>query len=154
MGPETVRASVILAIAALLASCAAGPGRDAVRPSLPSSGEYLARGIAEFDAADRLRREKSVQPVMGGVFGSTPDHENWLRHLEQAEGDFREILSRFPASPEAPEAQFMLGRINDHPQRNVFDDAVTEYRRTVVRYPGTPAAEKARQRIELIESIR
>jgi hypothetical protein len=146
--------SVLFVFAALLASCATVPGREAVRPSLPSSGEYLARGMAEFDAADSLRQKRSPMPVMGGVFGWPPDHEKWLRHLEQAEDDFRAILDRFPTSPEAPEAQFMLGRINDHPQRNVFDNAVAEYRRTVERYPATPAAEKARKRIELIESIK
>ena len=110
--------------------------------------------MAEFDAADALRRQRSPNPVMGGVFGWPPDHEKWLGHLRQAEADFRAVLDRFPASPEAPEAQYMLGRIDDHPQRNRFDDAVAEYRLTVERYPGSPAAEKARGRIDLIESIR
>lgn len=146
--------SVLLAFAALLASCATVPRREAVRPSLSTSASYLARGMADFDAADRLRRERSPSPAMGGVFGWPADFEEWQRHLAQAEADFRAVLERFPESPEAPEARFMLGRLNDHPQRNQFDDAVLEYRRTLATYPGTPAAEKARKRIDIIESIR
>ncbi len=152
-----VAASVIftlLAVATLLSACASPAPRTGIRPPLPSSGESFARAMAEFEAADRLRLEKSNVPVMGGVSGWPQAHEEWLRHLGQAEADFRAVVDRFPASPEAPEAQFMLGRINDHPQRNLFDDAVAEYRVTAARYPATPAAEKARQRIAVIESIR
>lgn len=93
-------------------------------------------------------------PVMGGVFGLPGDLEKWERHLQRAEDDFWAVLGRFSASPEAPEAQYMLGVIHDHPHRNLFDVALVEYKRTVERYPGSPAAEKARQRIEAIESIR
>jgi hypothetical protein len=110
--------------------------------------------MAEVEAADRLRLEKSPMPVMGGVFGSPLDSEKWAGHLQRAEADFREILDRYPGSPDAPDARFMLGRIDDHLYRNRFDDALEEYRRTVKEYPGTPAAEKARQRIETIEAIR
>jgi hypothetical protein len=145
---------LLFAAATLVSSCASLPSREGVRPTLPSSREILARGIAEFDAADAVRRERSPMPVMGGVFNWPPDAEKWERHLRNAEDDFWEILGRFPASPEAAEAQFMLGRINDHPHLNRFDVALVEYRRTVERYPGTPAAEKARQRIEVIESIK
>lgn len=93
-------------------------------------------------------------PLMGGVFSMPADLEKWERHLQRAEDDFWEILGRFPASPEAPEAQFMLGLINDHPHRNQFDVAIVEYKRTVERYPGTSAAEKAGKRLGIIESIK
>lgn len=143
----------ILAIGIFLSACASARPKEVTKPPLPSSREYLARGLAEVEAADTLRREKSPMPVMGGVFGWPPDMEEWLGHLLQAESDFHTILDRFPESTEAAEAQFMLGWINDHPQRNRFDIALQEYRRTRDKYPGTPAAEKARQRIEVIETI-
>lgn len=110
--------------------------------------------MAELEAADTLRLQKSPNPAMGGVFGWPPDHEQWLQHLRQAEADFRTILDRFSSRPEAAEAQFLLGKINDHPYRNRFDDAVLEYKQTVARFPGTAAAEKALQRIAIIEAIR
>lgn len=153
MGHPRRSVSALFVVATLLSACASLPPGGGPRPSLPSSREHLTRGMAELEAADALRREKSPLPVMGGVFRWPPDQEIWSGHLRQAEADFRAVLDRFPASPEAAEAQFMLGRINDHPNRNRFDDAVMEYRRTVERYPGTPAAENARRRIELIESI-
>lgn len=145
--------SIPVAAAAILSACAAAPPRDLAGGSFPSPGRHFARGMAEFAAADKVRREKSPMPDMGGVFAWPPHEEVWLRHLRQAAADFREVLDRFPGSPEAPEARYMLGRINDHPQLNRFDEAVAEYRRVVSDYPSSPAAEKARKRIELIESI-
>ena len=142
----------LLAVAALLPACASLPPGEGERPLLGSSREYLARGMAEVEAADALRLARSPSPAMGGVFGWPPDYDEWSRLLRQAESDFCALLERFPASPEAPEAQYMLGRILDHPYRNRFDDAVVEYRRVAERFPGTAAAEKARKRVELIES--
>jgi hypothetical protein len=139
--------------AAILGACASIPPGVPARPDLPSAQEYFARGTAEVEAADALRKERSPMPAMGGVFGWPPDIDAWLRHLRQAQSDFHSILERFPDSPYAAEAQFMLGRINDHPYRNRFEDALAEYRLTVEKYPGTPAADKARERIEVIVAI-
>ena len=145
--------SALVAVATFLSACASLRPGEVSRMPLPSPREHLARGMAEVEAADALRREKSPASAMGGVFSWPPDMEKWQGHLRQAEADFRAVLDRFPESREAAEAQFMLGRINDHPHRNRFDAALVEYRRTMTRFPGTPAAEQARQRIEVIESI-
>jgi hypothetical protein len=144
----------MLAAATFLCACASLPTGDHGGPPLSSPGEYLARGMSEVEAADKVRQEKSPIPAMGGVFSWPPDREKWLGHLRQAEADFQAVLERFPGSPEAAESQFMLGRIKDHPYMNRFDDALEEYRRTVKGYPGSPAAEKAQQRIGIIEAIR
>ena len=144
---------VLLVAAPLLCACASVQPVAPARPSLPSAREYLTRGVAEVESADALRRERSPNPTMGGVFGWPQDMEEWSRHYRQAQADFQAVLERFPDSPEAPEAQFMLGRINDHPNLNRFDKALAEYRLTVERYPGTEAAKKARQRIGIIEEI-
>jgi len=145
---------LLIFAAAILGACASIPPGVPARPDLPSAQEYFARGMAEVGAADALRLEKSPMPAMGGAFGWPPDMDAWLRHLRQAESDFRTILEKFPERPEAAEALFMLGRLNDHPYRNRFDDALAEYRLTIEKYPGTAAAEKARVRIEIIETIR
>lgn len=155
MGRSCMSVSVLLiAVAIILSACASLAPEKGIKPSPPSARQYLAHGMEELEAADTLRRQKSPMPVMGGVFGWPPDLEKWLQHLQQAEADFRTILDRFPASPEAAEAQFMLGMINDHLYRNRFDDAVIEYKQTIARFPGTSAAEKALQRIAIIEAIR
>jgi hypothetical protein len=153
LNPAWKLVGVLLSAAALLGACASRQTGTVSAPDLPDAREYLSRGMSEVDAADAVRRERSPNPSMGGVFGWPPDAETWSRHLLQAQADFQAILGRFPGSPEAADAQFMLGRINDHPYRNRFDDALAEYRKTVERYPGTPAAEKASQRIGIIEAI-
>lgn len=144
---------LLIAVAILLSACAYHPPGKGIRPSRLSAQEYLAHGMEEVGAADTLRLRKSPMPVMEGVFGWPPDHEKWLQHLQKAEDDFRTILDRFPTSPEAAEAQFMLGMMNDHPYRNRFDDAVIEYKNTIAGFPGTSAAEKASDRIAIIEAI-
>jgi hypothetical protein len=143
----------LISAAAIFGACASIPPDIPARPALPSAREYLARGMTEVEAADALRKERSPMPAMGGVFGWPPDMDAWLRHLRQAQSDFHTILERFPDTPHAAEAQYMLGRINDHPYMNRFEDALTEYRLTVEKYPGTPAADKAGKRIEVIGAI-
>ena len=58
-----------------------------------------------------------------------------------------------PQSPEAPEAMFTAGQIDDYPYLNQFDTALEAYRLTVARYPGTPWALQAGERIRVIEGI-
>ena len=144
---------ILIAVGIILSSCAFPvPGKGVVDPQ--SAISYLAHGIQEMEAADALRRQKSPMPVMGGIFSWPPDLEKWLEHLQEAEADFRKVLNRYPTSPEAAEAQFLLGMINDHLYRNRFDVAVFEYKQTISRFPETAAAEKAIQRIAIIEAIR
>lgn len=145
---------ILIAVGIILSSCAfPGPGKG-IGESPRSARGYLAHGMQEMEAADALRLQKSPMPVMGGIFSWPPDLEKWLEHLQEAEADFRKVLNRYPTSPEAAEAQFQLGMINDHLYRNRFDVAVFEYKQTITRFPETAAAEKAMQRIAIIEAIR
>jgi len=118
-----------------------------------SAAEFLARGIGQVDAAQKLRMERSPLPVMGGVFGWPPDTQAYLDYYARARAAFTTVLERYPGSAAASEAQFMLGVVDDHPHLNNFDRAVEAYRLTVARYPGTAAAGKAKQRMEVIERI-
>jgi tetratricopeptide (TPR) repeat protein len=142
---------LFLGFSVLWSACASLPRHP---PEPRTSGEYLARGTAHVDAAQKIRIERSPNPAMGNVFGWPPDLDAYQRHYAEAASDFRAILERFPGSPEAPEAQFQLGRIHDHPHLNDFDEAISAYRRTVERYPGTQAAEKAQERIRIFGEIR
>lgn len=145
---------IMIAVGIILSSCALHGPETVIRESPQSARGYLAQGMQKMEAADALRRQKSPMPVMGGIFSWPPDMEKWLEHLQEAESDFRKVLNRYPTSPEAAEAQFLLGMINDHLYRNRFDVAVFEYKQTIARFPETAAAEKAMQRIAIIEAIR
>ncbi len=48
---------------------------------------------------------------------------------------------------------FTVGQINDYPNLNQFDTALEAYRLAVERYPGTPWAQRAGERIRVIEGI-
>ena len=48
---------------------------------------------------------------------------------------------------------FTVGRINDYPYLNLFEEALAAYRLTIARHPDTVWAQKARERIPLIEKI-
>lgn len=141
---------LFLGLAVLLSSCASLPPHP---PEPRTAGEYLFRGTAHVDAAQKIRIERSPNPSMGGAFGWPPDLDEYRRHYAEAAVDFRAVLERFPGGPEAAEAQFQLGRIHDHPHLNNFEEALAAYRSTVERYPGTSAAEKAQERIRIIDGI-
>lgn len=139
---------------------AASPGsppEKEVRAAGPSAAEvtlareHLDRGKARVDAAQRMRKERSPTPSMGGVFSWPGDAEAYYGYYAQAEEEFAAVLEKFPATPSAAEAQYLMGLINDHPHLNNFERAAEEYGRTVARYPGTAAAGKAAERLRLLE---
>jgi hypothetical protein len=146
---------VVLFSVLLLHACAAVKKEAAptVAPVPQSADDYLKRGNSLVDAAQKFNSEQSPMPGMGGVFGWPPDTETYRNNYTRAASDFQTVLDKFPQSAAAPEAQFMLGLINDHPHLNEFDRALEAYRLTMERYPGTAAAEKARLRKEAIEKI-
>jgi hypothetical protein len=110
----------------------------------------LGRARVAFAAARNIRAERGG-PL--GVIAWPPEHERFVAYCELALRDFDEILVVHPWSPEAPEAMFTTGQIHDYPNLNEFDTALEAYRLTVERYPGTPWARQAGERIRVIEGI-
>ena len=110
----------------------------------------LRRARLTFAAARNIRAERGG-PL--GVIAWPPEHERFVAYCELALRDFDEILVANPRSPEAPEAMFTVGQIHDYPNLNQFDTALEAYRLTVERYPGTPWARQAGERIRVIEGI-
>jgi hypothetical protein len=110
----------------------------------------MNRARVAFAAAARIRAEKGG-PI--GFVGWSPDRERFVAFCELALRDLDEILLAYPQSPEAPEAMFTVGQIEDYPNFNRFDDALETYHRTVEHYPGTTWALKAGERIRVIGDI-
>lgn len=110
----------------------------------------MRRAREAFAAALKIRTEHGG-PL--GTIGWPPEHERFISYCELALRDFDEILVAFSQSPEAPEALYTAGQISDYPYLNQFDMALEAYRLTVKRYPGTPWAQKAGERIRFIEGI-
>ena len=96
-----------------------------------------------------------IRSARGGPYGFSwvVGHEEFLAYTDLALGDLREVIEAHPAAPEAAEALFTVGRINDYPYLNLFDEAIAAYRLTIERHPGSGWAQKARERIALIEGI-
>jgi hypothetical protein len=131
-------------VAAATADLAAAPSAAARAAAL------MRRARASFAAAQKMRAES------GGPFGRNPwppERERFVAHCELAIRDFGELLGADPGSPDAAEAIFTIGQINDYPYLNVFDDALVAYRLTVERHPGTPWAAKAAERIAVIQGF-
>lgn len=120
-----------------------------VTPPEERSVVLMVRARAAFSAARQSRAEQR------GPFGVVPltTHERFLSYCELALRDIDEVLTAVPGSPEAPEAIYTKGQINDYPNLNLFDEALQAYRLTAERYPDTPWARRARERIVLIEEI-
>jgi len=163
-----------LALFSLLLSCAARQEAPQPHPAPPtakgaeeaavettlearlllSDRELWDRGLDFVGQAQKLRKEKSRIPVMGGIYGSIDATAKYIDLYSQALEEFAAIIMHYPESELAPEAQFMLGLVNDHPHLNNFEDAILQYRKTTERYPRTKAAEKASKRIKVLEEIR
>ena len=110
----------------------------------------MHRARETFDAALKLRAERGEEFAFTGW---SPDRERFIAYCDLALRDLDEILLAHPRSPEAPEAAFAVGYINDYPNLNEFDEALEAYRLTVERYPGTSWALQAGERIRVIEGI-
>lgn len=122
-------------------SASAPAGRPAI---------LMLRARETYAAARKIRAKKGG-PL--GFAGWSPARERFMAYCELALRDLDEILVNHPRSPEAPEALFTVGQIEDFPNRNQFDAALEAYRLTVERYPGTPWARQATERIRVIEDI-
>jgi hypothetical protein len=110
----------------------------------------MLRAREAFAAALRLRSEKAG-PL--GFSGWSLERERFNAYCGLALRDLEEILVVYPQSPDAPEAMFTVGQIEDYPNYNRFDRALEAYRLTIERYPGTSWARQAGERIRVIESM-
>jgi hypothetical protein len=110
----------------------------------------MNRARAAFATGAKIRTEKAG-PM--GFVGWSPDRERFVAYCELALRDFDEILLAYPQSPEAAEAMFTTGQIEDYPNFNQFEDALATYRRTIERFPGTTWARQAGERVLVIEEI-
>jgi outer membrane protein assembly factor BamD (BamD/ComL family) len=86
-------------------------------------------------------------------FWPIPGPERFIAFCELGLRDLDEILLAYPESPEAPEAMYTVGQIEDYPNLNHFEDALETYRKTVSAYPGTDWARLAAERVKVIEEI-
>lgn len=110
----------------------------------------MRRGREAFAAAMGIR---SAGAGTMGFSGWSPQRERFLAYCELALRDFDELLAIAPGSPEAPEAIFRVGQINDYPNLNQFEEALAAYRLAVERYPSSAWAAASRERVALIEDI-
>lgn len=110
----------------------------------------LARVKQAVAAGQQIRAERGS--MLSRPY-SAPGHEEYLACYDLAYRDLEEIVVRYPKAPEAPEARYLLGLIHDYPHLELFEDALAQYRLAVESYPGTPWAQKAAGRIEMIEGF-
>jgi hypothetical protein len=131
-------------------------------PALAAATAELAAAAAPARPAILMRRARAAllaarktQTATGRAFGFSPvvEREQFLAYCGLAIRDLEELLEAHPQAADAPEAMFTLGAINDFPNLNLFDEALVAYRLTVERYPGTPWAVRARERMALIEQL-
>jgi tetratricopeptide (TPR) repeat protein len=122
-----------------------GRARDTARP--PS---LLARATAAIAAAQRIR---TAEGTPFSLPATSPDYEPYLAYYDLAYRDLQELVVRHPKASEAPEAEYLLGLIHDYPHLDLFDEALVHYRRALETYPGTPWAQKAADRLALIEGF-
>ena len=128
----------------------ATPEMDGAAVVIEPAPLLLERGLKSVEEAQKLRRERSMQPFMGGFAGHGHDSERYYALYDGAEDAFTAVIEHHPLSPEAPESQYMLGLIHDYPHLNDFNRAAREYRKTKEKYPGTPAALRAGERLEAL----
>jgi outer membrane protein assembly factor BamD (BamD/ComL family) len=81
------------------------------------------------------------------------DHERFLAFYDLAARDLDELLALSPDAPEAPEALFTMGMIHDYPHLELFDVALEAYQAAVSRFPDSPWAAKARERLGVLNAI-
>jgi hypothetical protein len=131
-------------------------------PALAAATADLEKAPQAGRPAALLRRAREacsgavkIHAAQRSPFGTSGvvEHERLLAYFGLALRDLDELLEAYPRSPEAPEAMFTVGRIHDYPYLNRFDEALKFYRSTTERYPGSPWAAKASERIALIERM-
>ena len=132
------------------------PSIDNATRNLDAAGQQarpallLVRAKAAIAAAQKIRNPQGDPVILPNW---TQDHERFLAFYDLAYRDLEELAVRYPGEPEAPEARYLLGRIHDYPHLDLFEDALSHYRLTVERYPRTPWATQAAERIGVIERI-
>lgn len=118
---------------------------EAQRPA-----RLLARAKEAVAGGQKIRTEEGNAITLSA---STQDYQRFLAFYDLAYRDLEEIAVRFAKAPEAPEGRFLLGLIHDFHHLDFFDEALTQYQRTVELYPGTPWAQKAAERIAVLEGM-
>lgn len=112
---------------------------------------HLLGRAREAIAAAQMIRCPQGDPVILPNWGE--DHARFLAFYDLAYRDLEEVVVRYPGQPEAPEARYLLGLMHDYPHLDLFEDALAQYRLAVERHPGSPWAQKAAERIAVIEAI-
>lgn len=115
------------------------------RPAL-----LLARAKEAVAAGQRIRNEQGDSLTLTA---SAPDYQRFLAFYDLAYRDLEEIAIRHARAPEAPEGRYLLGLIHDYHHLDFFEEALSQYHRTLELYPGTPWAKKAAERIEVLEKM-
>lgn len=146
------------------------PAEELASFSLVRDQPAIAHATAELAAAPPASRPAALMrrardsfsdagKLLTGIGGSfvitsrPTELTLFLAYCELSLRDLREVLVVYPNSPEAPEAMYTVGRINDYPNLNQFGEALEAYHLTIERYPGTPWATQAGERIRVIEEF-
>jgi soluble lytic murein transglycosylase len=110
-----------------------------------------AHALGEDDRAEQLCLELADHPAGagGGMLGApalaTAARWRWnADEDDRAERLYHELLQRFPASKEAPQALYALGRIRQ--EARDYDGAHARYSELATRFPQSPLAFEARWR--------
>jgi len=143
--PTRVVGFALIAMAAWIAGCGDGG---------PEQLYTAAEGASRRAATDSASVGEAVE-LLGSFLEQYPEHERapealkMLAMLVQQSGDMRgaiahyqRLLSTYPQSECADEAQFMIGFIYEEHLQD-FDQARAAYQRVVDEYPGTDLAANA-----------
>lgn len=131
------------------AVAAATADLSAATPALRPAA--LMRRVRDAIVAAQKIRNVHGNPIR--LPGWAPDYERFIALYDLAARDLSELLAASPAAPEAAEATYTMGLIHDYPHLDLFDEALAAYRLTLERFPGTPWALRAGERIVLIEGF-
>jgi TolA-binding protein len=121
--------------------------------SLDADGSYNA-GLKVYNAGDLtgaipyFQLAQELSPLSNTAIHSTYfEGISWFRQDKwpEAEKVFQKLVDRFPEGPSAPEALYHVGlckaRLGDMP------GAIAKWQETQVRFPGTPWAKYAGERL-------
>lgn len=145
---ENERRSARLAMEPKIAQPPALPASQEEESSYAAHLEQLKAG--NYDAAIAGFRDFTSRYPQGKF---TDNAWYWMgeayfvkRDYGSAERSFRSVLERFPASPKAPDALLKVGSVQLEQKQK--DEARATWQKVIADYPGTNAANLARQRLE------
>ncbi|MGA9364834.1 MAG: tetratricopeptide repeat protein [Bacteroidota bacterium] len=118
----------------------------------------VSRALKDFrDAISYLQSFLTLYPddpntpealyLLGDVYSNT----NEMGAEKNAIANYQTILNRFPRSPLVDDALFSIGSV--HEKAKEFDPALSSYRELITRYPASPFAAQAKERINWITTF-